>query len=287
MIAFLEKPMESEGFEKIIDFLNASCIRYDLTVNPIVYVSSVTQYWTTAQVKKVNGIAEIQALVDGKQIVVSEAAIRSLLQFNDEGGMDCLPNATIFKEIARMGYDKLTFYKAFFSPQWKFLIHTFLQCLSAKITTWNEISSIDASAIICLSTNQQFNFSKYILEGMIQNLDAKAVKFLMYPRFVQLFVNQLEGLHVHYRKYKVPCHTKKIFGNMKRKNKDFSGNDTPLFPTMVVQTTTTTTPPPSTTTTTPSTTTPPPPPTTTTTTITTPTTSIPQASILTIETTST
>ncbi|GKC82358.1 putative ribonuclease H-like domain-containing protein, partial [Tanacetum coccineum] len=106
-------------------------------------------------------------------------AVRHILTtFNDEGRMDCLPNATIFEEIARMGYDKLTFYKAFFSPQWKFLIHTFLQCLSAKITTWNEISSIDASAIICLSTNQQFNFSKYILEGMIQNLDAKAVKFL-------------------------------------------------------------------------------------------------------------
>nr|GEW92971.1 hypothetical protein [Tanacetum cinerariifolium] len=37
--------------------------------------------------------------------------------------------------------DKLTFYKAFFSPQWKFLIHTILQCLSAKTTSWNEFSS--------------------------------------------------------------------------------------------------------------------------------------------------
>ncbi|GKE22898.1 hypothetical protein Tco_1434410 [Tanacetum coccineum] len=79
MIAFLEKPMESEGFEKIIDFLNVICIRYALTINPIVYVSSITQFWTTAQVKKVNGIAEIHALVDEKGIVVSEAAIRSLL----------------------------------------------------------------------------------------------------------------------------------------------------------------------------------------------------------------
>ncbi|GJX87558.1 hypothetical protein Tco_0339572 [Tanacetum coccineum] len=158
MIAFLEKPMESEGFEKIIDFLNASFIHYALIVNPTVYVSSITQFWTTTQVKKVNGVAKIQALVDGKQIVVSEATIRRLLKFNDEGGMDCLPNATIFEEIARMGYEKLTqnltFYKAFFSPQWKFLIHTFLQCLSAKTTAWNEFSSIAASAIICLSTNQ-------------------------------------------------------------------------------------------------------------------------------------
>ncbi|GJX67257.1 hypothetical protein Tco_0302984 [Tanacetum coccineum] len=188
MVAFLKKPTELKGFEQIIDFLNASCIHYTFTVNPIVYVSCITQFWTTAKVKKVNGVTGIQALVDGKQIVVSEATIRRLLNFNDEGGMDCLPNATIFEEIAIMGYEKLTqkltFYKAFFSPQWKFLIHTFLQCLSAKTTTWNEFSFIAASAIICLSTNQQFNFSKFILEGMIRNLDTKAAKFLMYPRFV-------------------------------------------------------------------------------------------------------
>ncbi|GJY85282.1 putative ribonuclease H-like domain-containing protein [Tanacetum coccineum] len=206
--------------------MQVNAVRHNLM---LMEVNAVRHTLTT--VKKVNEVAEIQALVDGKQIVVSEATIRRLLKFNDEGGMDCLPNATIFKEIARMGYEKLTqkltFYKAF-------LVH-------------NE-------TIICLSTNQQFNFSKFILEGMIRTLDAKVVKFLMYPRFVQLFVNQLEGLPVHNRKYKVSCHTKKIFANLKRKNKDFSGNDTPLFPTMVVQApppTTTTTTPPTTTTTTP------------------------------------
>ncbi|GJT78613.1 hypothetical protein Tco_1045338 [Tanacetum coccineum] len=59
-----------------------------------------------------------------------------------QGGTDCLPTATIFEELARMGYEKpsqkLTFYKAFFSLQWKFLIHTITQCLSAKSTAWNE-----------------------------------------------------------------------------------------------------------------------------------------------------
>nr|GEZ08414.1 ribonuclease H-like domain, reverse transcriptase, RNA-dependent DNA polymerase [Tanacetum cinerariifolium] len=62
-----------------------------------------------------------------------------------------------------MGYEKpsnnLTFYKAFFSPQWMFLIHIILQCLSAKTTSWNKFSSTIASSIICLATNQKFNFS--------------------------------------------------------------------------------------------------------------------------------
>nr|GEV17802.1 hypothetical protein [Tanacetum cinerariifolium] len=38
-----------------------------------------------------------------------------------------------------------------------------------------------ASAIICLSINQKFNFSKYIFESMVKNLD-NVNKFLMYPR---------------------------------------------------------------------------------------------------------
>ncbi|GJT36538.1 hypothetical protein Tco_0926957 [Tanacetum coccineum] len=35
--------------------------------------------------------------------------------------------------------------------------------------------------IICLATNQKFNFSKYIFESMVKNLD-NAGKFSMYPR---------------------------------------------------------------------------------------------------------
>ncbi|GKE66356.1 hypothetical protein Tco_1520517, partial [Tanacetum coccineum] len=39
-----------------------------------------------------------------------------------------------------------------------------------------------ASAIICLATNQKFNFSKYIFESMVKNLENVSGKFLMYPR---------------------------------------------------------------------------------------------------------
>ncbi|GJY51473.1 hypothetical protein Tco_0442320 [Tanacetum coccineum] len=187
LVAFLTKSAESGGFEQIVDFLNASSIKYALTVNPTIYTSCIEQFWSTVKAKTVNGKVQLQALVDGKKIVVTEASVRRDLQLEDAEGVDCLPNATIFEQLTLMGYEKLsqklTFYKAFFSPQWKFLIHTILQCLSAKTTTWNEFSSIMAFAIICLANNQNFNFSKYIFESMMKNLDS-AVKFLMYPRFV-------------------------------------------------------------------------------------------------------
>ncbi|GJV49316.1 hypothetical protein Tco_1439528 [Tanacetum coccineum] len=188
---------------------------YALTVNPTIYTSCIKQFWATTKAKTINGEMQIQALIDGKKVIVTET------------------------KLERIGYEnltqKLTFYKAFFSPQWKFLIHTILQCLSAKTAAWNEFSSTMASVIICLATNQRFNFSKYIFDNMVKNLEG-GVKFLMYPRFVQVFLDkQVEGMTKHKEIYVKPSHTKKVFANMKREGKGFSERVTPLFETMMVQ----------------------------------------------------
>ncbi|GJR54881.1 hypothetical protein Tco_1405402 [Tanacetum coccineum] len=121
MIAFLEKPAESNGFQEIIDFLNANQIHYTLTVNPTIYTSCIEQFWATTKAKTVNGEHQLQALVDKKKVIITETSIRSDLYLEDAGGTDCLPTATIFEELARMGYEKpsqrLTYLKAsFFSP---------------------------------------------------------------------------------------------------------------------------------------------------------------------------
>nr|GEU54187.1 hypothetical protein [Tanacetum cinerariifolium] len=98
------------------------------------------------------------------------AAVKLMLQ-DDADGVECFPNEDIFEELTRMGYEKpppkLTFYKAFFSAQWKFLIHILVQCLSAKRTARNEFSYSMASSVICLATDRKFNFSKYIFDSMV------------------------------------------------------------------------------------------------------------------------
>ncbi|GJV26004.1 hypothetical protein Tco_1378699 [Tanacetum coccineum] len=74
-----------------------------------------------------------------------------------------------------------------------------LTLMGAKTTAWNEFSSTKPSAVI-------------------------------------LFLDkQVEGMSKHKEIYVTPSHTKKVFANMKRQGKDFSGRDTPLFPTMIVQ----------------------------------------------------
>nr|GEX86194.1 hypothetical protein [Tanacetum cinerariifolium] len=213
MVAYLTKSDASKGFIQIIDFLNGSYIKYALTVNPNIYVSCIKQFWNTVAIKQVNHVTRLQALVDKKKVVVTEAAIREVLHFDDAEGVDCLSNEEIFTELARMGYEKrstkLTFYKDFFLSQWKFLIHTILQCIRAKRTSWNEFSSSMAYAIICLSICRKFNFSKYIFYSLVRNVDS-TTKFYMYPYFLQLLIRkQLGDLLTHTTKYASPTLTQK------------------------------------------------------------------------------
>nr|GEV81016.1 hypothetical protein [Tanacetum cinerariifolium] len=70
-----EKPSKSKGFDQIIDFLNAKSIRYALTVSPTVYALCVNNF----------GLQQ-----------------RHDLKSDDAEGTACLPNDTIFAELARM-----------------------------------------------------------------------------------------------------------------------------------------------------------------------------------------
>ncbi|GJW60119.1 putative ribonuclease H-like domain-containing protein [Tanacetum coccineum] len=155
---------------------------YALTINPTIYISCIEQFWSNVKAKTVNKEVQLHALVDGKKIIITESTMRRDLQQEDAKGVDFLPNSTIFEQLTLMGYEKisqkLTFYKTFFSPQWKFLIHTILQVFLDK---------------------------------------------------------QLEGMPTQNRIYIAPSNTKKIFRNMRRVGKGFSGRETPLFQTMVVQ----------------------------------------------------
>nr|GEV03883.1 retrovirus-related Pol polyprotein from transposon TNT 1-94 [Tanacetum cinerariifolium] len=78
----------SEGFNQIIDFLNASSIKYALTVNPNIYVSCIKQFWTSVSVKMVNDVSRLQALVDKEQVIIIEATIRDALRLDDAEGAD-------------------------------------------------------------------------------------------------------------------------------------------------------------------------------------------------------
>ncbi|GJW47583.1 hypothetical protein Tco_0079229 [Tanacetum coccineum] len=207
MVVYLEKTEGNAQFHEIVDFLLRSLIFYALTVSPNVSTSLIEQFWNSAVSQIVNNVSQIKATVSGQTVLISESSIRRDLLFNDDNGIDCLTVADIYENFPLMG---------------------------SKSTSWDQFPTNVASAVICLATDRTFNFSKMIFDGMNRNLEAKK-KFLMYPRFVQVFLNnQLQNIPAPLDNLPIPVLSKKVFTNMTRRGLHFSGHVTPLFPTMLV-----------------------------------------------------
>ncbi|GJW78186.1 retrovirus-related pol polyprotein from transposon TNT 1-94 [Tanacetum coccineum] len=206
MVAFLEKSTGSAGFHQIIDFLNQSHISYALTKKPEVCVSFIKQFWRSAEASNdENGEVKINATIDGHSLSITEGSLRRHLKLADQDGITSIPTTEIFEQLALMGYqtdsDKLTFQKGAFSPQWRFLIHNILHCLSPKKTAWEQFSSNIATAVILFS---------FPLRNMQRN-----------------------QLQPHTRTYHVPSLSNKVFNNMKRPTKGYSGQEVALFPNLL------------------------------------------------------
>ncbi|GKB10699.1 hypothetical protein Tco_0844622 [Tanacetum coccineum] len=140
MVTFLNKSEGSEDFHQIVDFLNTSHIKFALTKNPTIYTSLIQHFWETASTNtSENGEMEITTTINRRIRTVTEASIRRHLKLEDSDGINTLPNAKIFEQLAIMG---------------------------PKKTAWKQFSSNIATAIICLATNRTFKFSKMIFEGM-------------------------------------------------------------------------------------------------------------------------
>ncbi|GJW95208.1 hypothetical protein Tco_0174880 [Tanacetum coccineum] len=128
-VGYLQKPKGSDDYHQILDFLGASHIR-----SPEL------------------GPPAILATIDATPYTITEDSVRGQLQLADDGGIDDLPIADIYSGMDNLGYvteGKLTFYKNKFSPQWRFLVHTILHCLSTKSGSWDQFGSPIAVALIC------------------------------------------------------------------------------------------------------------------------------------------
>nr|GEX61575.1 putative reverse transcriptase domain-containing protein [Tanacetum cinerariifolium] len=84
---------------------------YRSMIGSLMYLtSSRPDIMFTDSVKKktINREEYLQALVDRKKVIITEATIRRDLQLEDAEGVDCLPNAKNFKQLTLMGYENLS-----------------------------------------------------------------------------------------------------------------------------------------------------------------------------------
>ncbi|KAI3797763.1 hypothetical protein L1987_33026 [Smallanthus sonchifolius] len=239
LTAYLTKGKKSEGFNDMINFLCRSKIYFALTTNPTIYISNMEDFWSTVVYSTEQGIPQIKAKVDGKDITILEAILRKHLKLQDEGATMSYSKDEYMRTFVSIGYTgnqtEYTIEKALMGPPWKYLCHTLLQCISQKRSGWHQVSSALASAFHGMVTNQGFNFAHLIFEGLRYNLQEGAKQqFFMYPRFLQEVFNQeLKELSKLARIYIMLGHKNNIFQSMRTVSKKFSGVNVPLLSTML------------------------------------------------------
>ena len=106
IVAELNTDVIPVEFTEMANFLNATSLRYALTVNPTIYAAHIKQFWHSAKVKTLKGELCVRAFVDDQKVVVSEATIRTHLLFDDEEGTKCLARNELFEGLEELGYEK-------------------------------------------------------------------------------------------------------------------------------------------------------------------------------------
>nr|GEY19139.1 hypothetical protein [Tanacetum cinerariifolium] len=78
----------------------------DVDVHTYISMIGSLMYLTSSRLDimfAVNDVLRLQALIDKKKVIITEATIREGLRLDDAESIDCLPNEEIFTELSRMG----------------------------------------------------------------------------------------------------------------------------------------------------------------------------------------
>ncbi|KAM0046519.1 hypothetical protein Hdeb2414_s0009g00317321 [Helianthus debilis subsp. tardiflorus] len=81
--------------------------------------------------------------------------------------------------------------KIMFSTPYKFLIHCVVHALSHRKGVYDETSDYIMNIITCLVLNRPYNVSQVIFNYMVENVGAGSGKYIMYPRFIQMLLDEL------------------------------------------------------------------------------------------------
>ncbi|KAJ0797655.1 putative Longin domain, v-SNARE, coiled-coil domain-containing protein [Helianthus annuus] len=198
LVGYLSDPPAEhyEEFNSLIVGLNSCRITHALKANPVICIDMIKDFWLTAKVNRsgAEGSGSIDAKIQGKDIVISEAVVREVLKFDDQPhhpttfGM-----VKVMKALRKMSYegDYPTVLKKLFPPYWRLLVHVLLFCLSENKGGLDQLNQIQASAMVALVNNWDYNFSAFVFDNMKSMLENPKKKiFMLYPRFIQMILDE-------------------------------------------------------------------------------------------------
>ncbi|XP_076904399.1 uncharacterized protein LOC143559823 [Bidens hawaiensis] len=185
-----------ETFGDLLTFLRRSKIHYAITARPKVYLSIIRQFWNTAEY--VEEDKSIRATINRTPITIDVVVIRRVLQFDDNDD-----NSSEFdRQLVRGLFRRLNYggdilrsmlNKNGLCAPYKYLLHVLLHCMSGRRGGFDECRLSVQSAFVALILNKPYNYSELVFdhlkEQVRQTLQSK--KFLMYPRFLQLIIQDL------------------------------------------------------------------------------------------------
>ncbi|KAI3827854.1 hypothetical protein L1987_01941 [Smallanthus sonchifolius] len=183
-------------YREIVDFLNRSRISYAISADPIISRPYLEQFWETAEHDCTVTPNVIRATVAGHDIAFFEDTIRRVLQFKDLS-TDPTTYPDYFVDGCwrqRMGYvgarDYASYKKMWVLDQWRYFAHIMIMCISSRKAGKDAMGHDLAAAMVGLSLNKGYNFSRYIFKAINDHIiTAERFRFLLYPRFVQLLID--------------------------------------------------------------------------------------------------
>ncbi|MFS8008276.1 hypothetical protein Hanom_Chr14g01270781 [Helianthus anomalus] len=115
-------------FGSLITGLNNCPITHALRAEPVICNNCINTFWNTA--KK-------------KEVIVTEAIIREVLQFGDQQHFPTsFENNRVLAALRRMRYEGSypNMLKKLFPPYWRLLVHFFLQCIAESKGGYDQLN---------------------------------------------------------------------------------------------------------------------------------------------------
>ncbi|KAJ0786058.1 hypothetical protein HanOQP8_Chr02g0050671 [Helianthus annuus] len=182
-------------FSSILEFMRRVPIQKALTDKCLVFGSHIKRFRKHAtydeQSKTINKVVKINN--EKKQIIISEAVVREVVDFPDEEDSPTkLPEKMVKGCMLRMGYagdlNSTSYLKSKFTKPYKFLIHFVLIAMSHQKGGFDTMRDYMMNMVVALVLNKKYNFSHIVFHYMVVEVVSDR-KTWLYPRFGQMMLD--------------------------------------------------------------------------------------------------
>ncbi|KAF5757303.1 hypothetical protein HanRHA438_Chr17g0834891 [Helianthus annuus] len=181
-------------------FLRESRIAKAISDKTVVYVSHVRAFWNSARFDTTD--KTIHVVVTKKdenekdidvEVVFGVGDVRRVLELQDSDNDPTFMSERLAKGLwCRMGFTghiNGKMYKRSFSKAYRYLMHCLVHSLSHRKGAYDEVSDYIMNIVVSLVLNRKYNISQVIFEFMKENCEAGIDKYIMYPRFIMMILN--------------------------------------------------------------------------------------------------